>query len=82
MQQIRPEHEDLVRARAYQFWLDEGRPHGRHEIHWQKAVDSVSTEVIPDVTPSVVPVAAVPVAAAAAPAAKPARAKKTPTKKR
>jgi len=77
MQQIRPEHEDLVRARAYQIWLDEGRPHGRHEIHWQKAVASVSTEVIPDVTPAIVPVAA-----AAAPVAKATHAKKAPARKR
>jgi large subunit ribosomal protein L21 len=37
------EHEDLIRARAYQFWEDEGRPNGRHEIHWQRAVESIVT---------------------------------------
>jgi hypothetical protein len=80
MQQIRPEHEDLVRARAYQFWLDEGRPHGRHEIHWQKAVASVSAEVIPDVTP--VAVEAAPAVAAAKAKAPRAKAAKAPAKKR
>jgi predicted flap endonuclease-1-like 5' DNA nuclease len=37
------EHEDLIRARAYQFWEDEGRPHGRDEIHWQRALESIVT---------------------------------------
>jgi hypothetical protein len=37
------EHEDLIRARAYQLWEDEGRPEGRHYIHWQRAVESVIT---------------------------------------
>ncbi len=37
------EHEDLIRARAHQFWEDEGRPDGRHEIHWQHAYDSIVT---------------------------------------
>lgn len=46
------EHEDLIRARAYQFWEDEQCPDGRHEIHWQRAYDSVVT------TASMVPLAA------------------------
>jgi large subunit ribosomal protein L21 len=39
---IVPEHEDAIRARAHQFWLDEGRPDGRAEIHWQRALESLS----------------------------------------
>jgi predicted flap endonuclease-1-like 5' DNA nuclease len=35
---ILPEHEDIIRARAYAIWEEEGRPDGRHEIHWQRAV--------------------------------------------
>ncbi|RYH07380.1 DUF2934 domain-containing protein [Tropicimonas sp. IMCC6043] len=27
-----------IREAAYFFWLDEGKPHGRDEEHWQKAV--------------------------------------------
>jgi predicted flap endonuclease-1-like 5' DNA nuclease len=35
---ILPEHEDTIRARAYAIYLEEGRPNGRHDIHWQRAV--------------------------------------------
>ncbi|HYE49339.1 MAG TPA: DJ-1/PfpI family protein [Azospirillaceae bacterium] len=31
------ERERLVRERAYEIWESEGRPHGRHEEHWQRA---------------------------------------------
>lgn len=52
MPQRLPETEEIIRARAYQYWLDEGRPHGRHEIHWQRALASVQANVtVPDVTP-------------------------------
>jgi hypothetical protein len=26
-----------IRERAYQLWLEEGRPHGRHDEHWRRA---------------------------------------------
>jgi hypothetical protein len=29
--------EERIRARAYQIWEEEGRPHGRHHEHWLKA---------------------------------------------
>jgi Protein of unknown function (DUF4058)/Protein of unknown function (DUF2934) len=32
-----PPHEEIARA-AYHLWEQEGRPHGRHEEHWHKAV--------------------------------------------
>jgi hypothetical protein len=32
-----PATHDEIAALAYQFWLDEGQPDGRHEIHWQRA---------------------------------------------
>ena len=51
MPQVLPEHDDIIRARAYQFWLEEGRPHGRHDIHWQRALASVAATVVPDATP-------------------------------
>jgi predicted flap endonuclease-1-like 5' DNA nuclease len=51
------ENEDLIRARAYQYWEEEGRPDGRHEIHWQRAVASLQQvkgkpdlRVVPKVT--------------------------------
>lgn len=30
--------EETIKARAYQIWEEEGRPHGRHHEHWQKAM--------------------------------------------
>jgi predicted flap endonuclease-1-like 5' DNA nuclease len=39
--QLKPETEAAIAARAYQYWEDEGRPHGRHEIHWQRAYDAI-----------------------------------------
>ncbi len=32
-----PSREDEIRQIAYQLWLDEGCPHGRHLDHWFKA---------------------------------------------
>jgi predicted flap endonuclease-1-like 5' DNA nuclease len=55
MQTYLPEHEDLIRARAYQFWLEEGRPDGRHESHWQRAVASVTPLTLVSDTNTVAP---------------------------
>ncbi len=35
-------NEETIRALAYQRWLDEGRPDGRAEIHWQWALASLA----------------------------------------
>jgi large subunit ribosomal protein L21 len=43
-QHILPEVEEAIRARAYQFWLEEGRPHGRADIHWQRALASLTEQ--------------------------------------
>lgn len=43
-QHLLPEAEEAIRARAYQFWLDEGRPDGRAEIHWQRALASLAEQ--------------------------------------
>lgn len=32
-----PATHDEIAALAYQYYLEEGRPNGRHEIHWQRA---------------------------------------------
>jgi predicted flap endonuclease-1-like 5' DNA nuclease len=37
---LKPEQESAIRARAYQIWEDEGRPEGRHELHWQRAYET------------------------------------------
>ena len=36
--------EERVRQRAYEIWLDEGRPDGRDKEHWQRAVAEVGEE--------------------------------------
>jgi predicted flap endonuclease-1-like 5' DNA nuclease len=50
--QLKPETEAAIRARAYAIWEQEGRPNGRHEIHWQRAYEAIVT------VGSVAPVAA------------------------
>jgi hypothetical protein len=30
---------ETVRLRAYQIWIDEGRPEGQHESHWLRALE-------------------------------------------
>ena len=39
--QLKPEAEAAIRARAHQIWEEEGRPNGRHEIHWQRAYEAI-----------------------------------------
>lgn len=31
------EHDDKIRARAYQIWEEEGHPEGKHDEHWHRA---------------------------------------------
>ena len=38
------EHEDRVRQRAYHLWLDEGKPEGQADAHWEKARELVAIE--------------------------------------
>ena len=39
---LKPEQESAIRARAYQIWEEEGRPDGRHDLHWQRAYEAFS----------------------------------------
>ena len=41
--QLKPETEAAIRARAHQMWEDEGRPDGRHLIHWQRAYEAITS---------------------------------------
>ena len=34
--------EDIIKARAYAIWEDEGRPHGRDVDHWLRASQEVT----------------------------------------
>ena len=36
--------EQRVREKAYEIWLDEGRPHGRAEEHWELAKFVISQQ--------------------------------------
>jgi predicted flap endonuclease-1-like 5' DNA nuclease len=38
------ESETVIAARAYQIWEEEGRPNGRHEIHWQRALAELTAQ--------------------------------------
>ena len=38
------EKELRIRARAYQIWLEEGRPDGRENDHWRRAEAQINTE--------------------------------------
>jgi hypothetical protein len=60
-----PTNHDQIAALAHKFWEDEGRPEGRAESHWLRAIETLSV-------PAVAPKAA---AKAKAPAKKPAKAK-------
>lgn len=39
-----PEREIRIRDRAYHLWVDEGRPHGRHDEFWERARELVGME--------------------------------------
>jgi large subunit ribosomal protein L21 len=39
---IQSYNEDTIRALAHQRWLDEGKPDGRDEIHWEWALAALT----------------------------------------
>jgi hypothetical protein len=40
-QKGQPTHEERVRLRAYEIWLNEGRPDGRDARHWEMAREAI-----------------------------------------
>lgn len=40
-----PDLEEMIRQRAHAIWEREGRPHGRHEEHWQMAAAEITEEL-------------------------------------
>jgi hypothetical protein len=38
------DREQLIRERAYQIWIDEGRPEGREHAHWEQAEKEIAAE--------------------------------------
>jgi hypothetical protein len=57
--------EQRIRERAFQIWLDEGRPHGRDKEHWELAKfaiaqqDGLASTLVPPVAPTPEPIEAV-----------------------
>ena len=45
MQTQKIKSEDTIRTIAHDLWEAEGRPEGRAELHWQRAVETLSTPV-------------------------------------
>lgn len=39
-----PSYEDRVRERAYELWVEEGRPEGHDQEHWRRARDEIEAE--------------------------------------
>ncbi len=39
-------NEETIRALAHQKWIDEGKPDGRDEIHWQWALASLTASAV------------------------------------
>jgi predicted flap endonuclease-1-like 5' DNA nuclease len=39
-------NEDTIRALAHQKWIEEGKPDGRDEIHWQWALASLTASAV------------------------------------
>ncbi|MDQ0470900.1 DUF2934 domain-containing protein [Labrys wisconsinensis] len=37
-------HEDRVRLKAYEIWLNEGKPEGREQRHWEMARETIGYE--------------------------------------
>jgi hypothetical protein len=42
-----PPHEQRIRERAFQIWIDEGQPYGRDKEHWQRAEREIASEGAP-----------------------------------
>ena len=39
-----PNRGEMIRERAYAIWVEDGRPEGKAEEHWQQASDAVDAE--------------------------------------
>lgn len=49
--------EDHIRHRAHEIWEREGRPEGRHEVHWVQACAEIGTKRANRTKPAAGPVA-------------------------
>ena len=46
MQTLKIESEETIRNLAHGFWEAEGKPEGRAELHWQRALETINTPVV------------------------------------
>ncbi len=44
--QANPTNYDQIAALAHKFWEDEGRPEGRAEAHWLRAIESLTIPAV------------------------------------
>lgn len=58
-----PATHDQIAALAYQYYLEEGQPDGRHEIHWQRAYMALLAKPVKEAKPAKATKAAVVAAA-------------------
>jgi len=68
-----PSREDRVKAMAYAIWLEEGRPEGRAEAHWFRALERLDAEAVTAPAPARRKHKAAAAAKTATPRRKPAR---------
>ena len=54
---IQSYNEDTIRTLAHQRWIDEGKPDGRAEIHWQWALASLTASAERPATLATIPAA-------------------------
>jgi len=43
---LREPDERRIRERAHSIWIEEGRPHGRDLVHWQRAHHELQHEAL------------------------------------
>ena len=41
---MQSDRQERISERAYQIWIAEGRIHGRHDEHWQRAEREIAEE--------------------------------------
>lgn len=44
LEDMMTDREQRIRERAHQFWEEEGRPEGREQEHWERAVHEINDE--------------------------------------
>lgn len=50
MQTHKIESEETIRSLAHDFWEAEGRPEGRAELHWQRALETLNAPLAGEAT--------------------------------